>query len=90
MQSLLIMLFKKQWRLRQMKLLLIVWEIIMLSGVVVFYANLKVQDTAKSRSETIILAEAVPPDRGSPDTRGKGKRRGSRFHEDRTKEIESC
>ncbi|MGA9382430.1 MAG: hypothetical protein WBV73_27030 [Phormidium sp.] len=73
-----------------MKLVLIIWEIIMLSGLVVFYANLKAQDTAKSSSETIILAEAVPPDRGSPDTRGKGKGRGSRFHEDRTKEIESC
>ena len=73
-----------------MKLVLIFWEIIMLSSLVVFYANLKVQDTAKSDSQTIIIAEAVPPDRGSPDTRGKGKGRGSRFQEDRTKEVKSC
>lgn len=76
-----------------MKLLVIIWEILMLSGLVVCYAHLKAQDTAKSNSETIIVAEAVPPERGSPDTRdgkGKGKRRASSFQEDRTKEIESC
>lgn len=74
-----------------MKLVVIVWEIIMLSGLVVFYAHLKAQDTtATSSSETITIAEAVPPDRGSPDTRGRRKRRASLFQEDRTKEIKSC
>ena len=74
-----------------MKVLLIVWEIIILSGLVVFYTNLKPQDTtAKRGSETVTIAEAVPPDRGSPDTRGKGKGRGNRLQEDRTKEVKSC
>lgn len=72
-----------------MKLVLIVSEIIMLSGFLVFYTNLKTEDTAKSNSG-IILVEAVPPDRGSPDTRGKRKGRGGRFQEERTKEIEFC
>ncbi|XWK86766.1 MAG: hypothetical protein U7127_21550 [Phormidium sp.] len=71
-----------------MKLVLIVSEIIMLSSFLVFYPNLKAQNRAKVSSETIIIAEAVPPDRGSPSTRGKGKGRGRRFHEDRTKQIE--
>lgn len=74
-----------------MKVLLIVWEVIILSGLVVFYTNLKAQDTtAKRDSETVMIAEAVPPDRGSPDTRGKGKGRGNSFQDDRTKEVKSC
>lgn len=74
-----------------MKVLLVVWEIIILSGLVVFYTNLKAQDTtAKRDSEIITIAEAVPPDRGSPDTRGKGKGRGNSFQDDRTKEVKSC
>ncbi|MBE9225242.1 hypothetical protein IQ264_07325 [Phormidium sp. LEGE 05292] len=76
-----------------MKLLLIASELIMISGFLIFYSNLKPLDSAKSRSEIIILAEAVPQDDGSPDTRdgkGKGKGRASRFKEDITKEIKFC
>jgi hypothetical protein len=70
-----------------MKLVVIVSEILMLTSCLIFYTNLKTQDTAKNSSDTIILAEAVPPDRGSPDTRGRRRRRASRFLEDRSQEI---
>ncbi|MFB2933728.1 hypothetical protein ACE1B6_00460 [Aerosakkonemataceae cyanobacterium BLCC-F154] len=76
-----------------MKLVLIVLEIIILSGFTVSYANHKLQNMGKhyiEQSGFSMLAEAVPEDNGSPDTRGKGKGRGGRFQEDRNKQIKSC
>ncbi|MFB2838788.1 hypothetical protein [Floridanema evergladense] len=75
-----------------MKLVLILLEVIILSGFAISYANLKWFNNAKNNIDNSgfsVLAEAVPDNNGSPDSRGRGSQ-GNKFQEDKTEDVKSC